>query len=104
MLFRSVDVPCGSFHSYVPAQNIVFKANWSTRASRVVAIRFALIACYEVCGPNHPLAGRFFVAAMGSEGMRIDAAARKSFRDAMERRLQRCRMETRLPGRIPAAS
>ena len=41
-----------------------------------------LTGCYEVCGQDHPLAGRFFIGTMRGEGIRIDTAARLAFQAA----------------------
>jgi uncharacterized protein len=46
----------------------------------------ALTACYEVCGPEHPLAGGFFFGTMGQ----VDLTARQRIHERIEQRRARC--------------
>lgn len=56
----------------------------------IVTPEGSLTACYEVCSPDHPLAGMFFMGKLGPLGPRTEEHARRSFEDALYRSRARC--------------
>jgi uncharacterized protein len=59
-------------------------------SAMVVTPEGALTACYEVCGPDHPLVSRFSFGTIDQDGARFHEASRRAFIERIDDRRRAC--------------